>query len=114
MSGVRQFRNADSSEEQFDGCSFFIVKSESKRSPGTDFAAEDRKENILLYNCKFSNVKSDSNKTFEYESNVRPLLIGLCIQITTPSSHIHRNLPSSDIIHGVYIQSFASRPARDT
>ena len=25
---------------------FFIVKSESKRSPGTDFAAEDRKENM--------------------------------------------------------------------
>ena len=25
---------------------FFIVKSESKRSPGTDFAAEDMKENI--------------------------------------------------------------------
>ena len=24
----------------------FIVKSESKRSPGTDFAAEDMKENI--------------------------------------------------------------------
>ena len=26
---------------------FFIVKSESKRSRGTDFAAEDIKENIL-------------------------------------------------------------------
>ena len=25
---------------------FFIVKSENKRSPGTDFAAEDMKENI--------------------------------------------------------------------
>ena len=25
---------------------FFIVKSESKRSPGTDFAVEDMKENI--------------------------------------------------------------------
>ena len=25
---------------------FFIVKSESKRSPGTDFAAEDMKETI--------------------------------------------------------------------
>ena len=25
---------------------FFIVKSESKRSPGSDFAAEDMKENI--------------------------------------------------------------------
>ena len=25
---------------------FFIVKSESKRSPGTDFAEEDMKENI--------------------------------------------------------------------
>ena len=33
-------------EEQFDSYSFFIVKSESKRSPGTDFAAEDMKENI--------------------------------------------------------------------
>ena len=25
---------------------FFMVKTESKRSPGTDFATEDRKENI--------------------------------------------------------------------
>ena len=25
---------------------FFIVKSESKRSPGTDYTAEDMKENI--------------------------------------------------------------------
>ena len=27
---------------------FFIVKSENKRSPGTDFAVEDMKENILM------------------------------------------------------------------
>ena len=35
---------------------FFIVKSQSKRSPGTDFAAEQMKENILgifVYSCKF-------------------------------------------------------------
>ena len=41
---------------------FFMVKSESKISPGTNFAAEDMKENIrviFVYGCKFSNFESN-------------------------------------------------------
>ena len=41
---------------------FFMVKSESERSPGTDFAAEAMKENIraiFVYSCEFSNFKSN-------------------------------------------------------
>ena len=37
---------------------FFIVKSESKTSPGSEFAAEDMKENIraiFVYSCEFLN-----------------------------------------------------------
>ena len=47
---------------------FFIVKSESKRSPGTNFAAEDVTENIraiFVYSCEFR-IDSNSRQTFEY------------------------------------------------
>ena len=36
---------------------YFIVKSESKSSSGTDFAEKDMKENIDLYSCQFSNFE---------------------------------------------------------
>ena len=47
---------------------FFIVKSESKRSPGTDFAAEDMKENIrMIFIYIAANFfEFNSEKTFEY------------------------------------------------
>ena len=48
---------------------FFIVKSEGKRSPGTDFKTEDMKENIqaifAYISCKFVNIESNSDKTFK-------------------------------------------------
>ena len=64
---------------------FFIVKSESKRSPGTDFAAEDMKETIraifvsetIRANFLISNriARKRSNiRNSEYESNIRPIL----------------------------------------
>ena len=48
---------------------YFIVKSESKRSPGTDFAEEDMKENIraiFAYIDGNFRIKSNSDNTFEY------------------------------------------------
>ena len=63
---------------------FFMVKPESKISPGTNFAAEEIKTNfwaIFVYSCTFSNFESNriagkrSNiRNFEYELNVRPIL----------------------------------------
>ena len=51
---------------------FFIVKSESKRSPGTNFVMEDMKENIraiLVYIAvNYFNFGSNSGKTFEYSN----------------------------------------------
>ena len=42
---------------------FFIVKSESKRSPETDFAADfcegKYSSDIRLYSCEFSNFESN-------------------------------------------------------
>ena len=53
---------------------FFKVKSESKRSPGTNFAAEDMKENIrAMFTYIASNFESNTDKMFEYESNIRPM-----------------------------------------
>ena len=47
----------------------FTLKSESKRSPGTNFAAEDTKEQniraIFVYSCEFR-IETNSKKTFEY------------------------------------------------
>ena len=70
-------------EEWFGGCGFFIVKSESKRSPGTDFAAEDMKENIRgIFAYKATNFRISNRiainrlniRNLEYESNIRPIL----------------------------------------
>ena len=42
---------------------FFIVKSESKRLPGTNFASEDKHERniraIFIYSCEYSNFESN-------------------------------------------------------
>ena len=55
-------------EEWFGDCSFFIVKSESEISPGTDFKVEDMKENIRVifaYIATNFRIKTNSDKTFE-------------------------------------------------
>ena len=46
--------------------SFFIATSESKRSPGTNFAAEEGiyLSDIRLYSCKVSNLESNTNRIF--------------------------------------------------
>ena len=63
---------------------FFIVKSESSTSSGTEFAPEDMKENIraiLIYIAANFRIESNSGKkssnirNFEYELNIRPILI---------------------------------------
>ena len=53
---------------------FFIVKSESKRSPGTDFAAEDTKGNIRAILSNRIATKRSNIRNFEYESSIRPIL----------------------------------------
>jgi len=62
---------------------FFIVKSESKSSPGTDFAAEDMKKNILaIFVYIFANFRISNRipgnrsniRNYEYKSNIRPIL----------------------------------------
>ena len=66
---------------------FFIVKSESKRSPGTDFAVEDMKENIpaifvyIAANFLISNrIESNRKKTFEISNTNRISFLSLvCI-----------------------------------
>ena len=55
---------------------YFIVKSESKISPGTDFVAEDMKENILeifVYIAANFRIagKCSNNKKFKYNSNIQ-------------------------------------------
>ena len=66
---------------------FFIVKSESSTSSGTEFAPEDMKENIraiLIYIAANFRIESNSGKKFEY-SKFR-------IRIEY-SSHSYRALP---------------------
>ena len=62
---------------------FFIVKSESKRSPRADFAAEDMKDNIraifvlIAVNFRISTRiarKRLKIQNFEIESNIHPIL----------------------------------------
>ena len=71
---------------------FFIVKSENKRSPGTDFAAEDMKENIqaifVYITCKFSN----KNRIFVQSLLCKPFLVlpvFACGQFTAGLQHLH-------------------------
>ena len=56
---------------------FFIVKSESKRLPGTNFAAEDMKEiirAIFVYSCEFR-IELNSWKTFEFSNRIFVLFL---------------------------------------
>ena len=63
---------------------FFIVTSESKRLPGTDFNAEDMKENIRVI---FAYIASNGEfflsniRHFEYEPHIRPILNGFMCEL---------------------------------
>ena len=51
----------------------FIVKLDSKRSPGTDFAVEETKENILLI---FVYIALNLNiQNLEFKSNIHSITI---------------------------------------
>ena len=58
---------------------FFIVKSESKRLLGTDFAAEDMKENIqaiiCLHSCNFFNIEWLENVPILKISNMNRIFV---------------------------------------
>ena len=56
---------------------YFIVKSERKRLPETDFAEEDMKENIraiFAYAATNFRIERSNIRNLEYESNIRPIL----------------------------------------
>ena len=58
---------------------FFIVKSENKRSPRTDFAVDDTKENFrtmfvfIAENYRIAGKRSNV-QNFENETDIRPIL----------------------------------------
>ena len=81
---------------------FFIVKSESKRSPGTDFAAENMKEHIqaiFAYIAANFRVELNSDKTFKYSKFRIRIEYSYASSFTT-----HIKCPGCDSgVHGVLV-----------